>query len=59
MNLARHRNFPATMMMHESVEQRLKSTKCKYRPKNLPEDPQIVRDRGEEAAGVPSGTGRS
>lgn len=53
MNLARHRKFPAEMMMHESVEQRLKSTKCRYRPKNLPENPQIVRDRPDTATGVP------
>ena len=53
-NLGRHRKFPAGMMMHESVEQRLKGTRYKYHPKNLPENARIVRDREETAAGAPA-----
>ena len=54
-NLGRHRTFSMPhMMMHDSVEQRLKGTKYKYRPKNLPLQPQIVHDR-VAAAGAPKG----
>lgn len=50
-NLGRHRSFTMPhMMMHDSVEQRLKGTKYKYRPKNLPAQPQMVHDHAAAIA---------
>jgi uncharacterized protein (DUF2235 family) len=49
-NLGRHRKFPDTMMMHDSVQARLKGTNYPYNPKNLPKQPQIVHDRAQAAA---------
>ena len=49
-NFGRHRTFPAKMMVHESVEQRVKGIVFPYHPKNLPDQPQIIGDRAESAA---------
>jgi uncharacterized protein (DUF2235 family) len=43
-NLGRRRKFPSKMLVHESVEQRLKGTAFLYAPGNLPQVRPIVKD---------------
>ncbi len=45
MNLGRRRLIPPNSLIHESVEQRLANPGLHYRPRNLPQQRQVVRDR--------------